>query len=99
MLLADDPSQGSLQRLLLMASEHDGFRLAEADMQARGAGHLLGSRQHGETDVAMQSLAQPQLLSEAREEAQRVLDNDPGLDRNPGLLERIRRRLAQTSIS
>jgi ATP-dependent DNA helicase RecG len=99
MLLADDPSAGSLQRLLLMAGEHDGFRLAEADMQTRGAGHLLGSRQHGETDVAMRSLAQPQLLSEAREEAQRVLDDDPGLDRNPGLLERIQKRLAQTSIS
>ncbi len=99
LLFADDPSPPSLRRLELMTMVHDGFRLAEADLEIRGRGELLGSRQHGQADQAMDWLRQPQLLSEARDEAQRVLDSDPELERHPGLRRRIEERLAQTSIS
>src|SRR5581483_1768802 len=50
LLFADDPSAQSLERLQLMTSVHDGFRLAEADLQRRGMGELLGRRQHGQAD-------------------------------------------------
>lgn len=99
LLFADDPAPPSVRRLELMTTVHDGFRLAEADLQMRGKGELLGSKQHGQADDAMEWLQRPQLLSEARDEAQRVLDEDPDLGAHPALLRRIVERLAQTSIS
>jgi hypothetical protein len=62
-------------------------------------GELMGPRQHGMSDVAMQALEQPELLSEVREEAQRVLESDPGFEQNPSLKSALIRRLEQTSIS
>jgi ATP-dependent DNA helicase RecG len=99
MLLADDPAPPALARLRLLESLHDGFRLAEEDMRLRGAGELMGARQHGLSDAAMSALSQPLLLSEVRQEAERVLDSDPGLEQNPALRAAIARRLEQTAIS
>ena len=99
LLLADDPSEGTLERLALMTRIRDGFQLAEEDMRIRGMGELMGPRQHGMSDVAMQALQQPELLSEVRQEAESVLGRDPGLDANPVLKAAVSRRLELTSIS
>jgi ATP-dependent DNA helicase RecG len=99
LLLADDPSDKSLGRLELVARIHDGFKLAEEDMRLRGYGELLGPRQHGMTDAAMDALLQPQLLDDVRHEAERVIGEDPSLDRHPALKRAVARRLELTSIS
>jgi ATP-dependent DNA helicase RecG len=99
LLFADDPSETALKRLRLMETVQDGFRLAEEDLRLRGAGELLGSKQHGMTDAAMRGLFEPNLLNEVREEAERVVEADPGLDRSPALKAAIDRRLELTSIS
>ncbi|HYM96600.1 MAG TPA: helicase-related protein, partial [Candidatus Sulfotelmatobacter sp.] len=99
LLLADDPSEGTLERLALLTRIRDGFQLAEEDMRIRGMGELMGPRQHGMSDVAMQALQQPELLSEVRQEAESVLGRDPGLDANPVLKAAVSRRLELTSIS
>jgi ATP-dependent DNA helicase RecG len=99
LLLSDDSSEQALERLHLLTRIHDGFRLAEEDMRIRGMGELMGPRQHGMSDVAMQALEQPELLSEVREEAQRVLAEDPGFAHHPGLKAAVANRLDQTSIS
>jgi hypothetical protein len=59
----------------------------------------MGPRQHGMSDVAMQALEQPELLSDVRDEAQAVLQADPGFEHHPVLKEAVARRLEQTSIS
>jgi hypothetical protein len=51
------------------------------------------------SDVAMQALREPELLSEVRQEAERVLESDPALERNAPLLAAVARRLELTSIS
>jgi ATP-dependent DNA helicase RecG len=99
LLLADEATQATRDRLRLVAGTTDGFRLAEYDMEMRGMGELLGARQHGMSDLAMQSLKQPELLSEVKQEAERVLAEDPKLERHPALARAVSRRLDQTSIS
>ncbi|HEV2034387.1 MAG TPA: ATP-dependent DNA helicase RecG [Candidatus Dormibacteraeota bacterium] len=99
LLLSDDPSEPILERLSLLTRIRDGFRLAEEDMRIRGMGELMGPRQHGMSDLAMQALEQPELLSEVRQEAERVLESDPGFEQHPTLKAAVIRRLDQTSIS
>jgi ATP-dependent DNA helicase RecG len=99
LLLADDPSEGTLARLNLMTQIRDGFKLAEEDMRIRGMGELMGPRQHGMSDAAMQALEQPELLSEVRQEAERILESDPGFENHLALQAAVKRRLELTSIS
>ena len=99
LLITDDASDHSLGRLDLLTRIRDGFKVAEEDMRIRGMGELMGPRQHGMSDVAMQALERPELLSEAREEAERMLAADPGFAKNPALKKVLARRLELTSIS
>jgi ATP-dependent DNA helicase RecG len=99
LLLADEASSATLERLRLVTDINDGFRLAEEDMRIRGMGELMGERQHGMTDLAMQTLRQPELLSEIRQEAESLLESDPDLSKHPPLARAVVRRLAQVSIS
>jgi ATP-dependent DNA helicase RecG len=95
LLLAEDPSVKSMERLRLLSEVNDGFRLAGEDMRLRGAGELMGPRQHGMSDLAMNALERPELLSEVRQEAERVLQS-PGAEL---LRQAARRRLELTAIS
>jgi ATP-dependent DNA helicase RecG len=99
LLLTDDPSEPALNRLNLMTRIRDGFKLAEEDMRIRGMGELMGARQHGMSDLAMQALQQPELLNEVRQEAESLLQSDPNFEENPLLKAAVARRLELTSIS
>jgi ATP-dependent DNA helicase RecG len=99
LLLADDPGEAALHRLNLVAHLHDGFRLANEDMELRGTGQMIGTRQHGISDQAMVGLKQPELISEIRQEAELLVQADPDLDGHPALRQAVDRRLEQTSIS
>jgi ATP-dependent DNA helicase RecG len=99
-VLVADGDGPTPRRLQLVAETHDGFRLAQADLELRGMGELMGQRQHGDLDdLGMRALQQPGLLDEAREEAELVLAADPNLEHHPALGRAVRRRLEQTVIS
>jgi ATP-dependent DNA helicase RecG len=68
------------ERLRVMEKEHDGFKIAEADLRLRGPGELLGARQSGLADFRFANLARDtRLLTEARREALAWLNKDPEL--------------------
>ena len=81
LLLADSPSQVARERLSAIEQIHDGFRLAEVDLELRGPGDLFGIRQSGFPNLRMARLSDQELLAKAREEASRLLQRDPDLSR------------------
>ncbi len=90
LLTGDKPTDIAKQRLKAMTKTSDGFELAALDLRLRGPGELLGTRQHGLPDVALQGLLDDRrLLESAREAAQTLLEESPELDKYPGLQRRL----------
>jgi len=79
LLLADEPSEEARQRLELMERTTDGFRLAEADLEMRGPGQFFGTRQSGVAGLKVAKLTDAKLIELTRAEAERMLEEDPGL--------------------
>jgi len=82
------------QRLDVLRETSDGFRIAEKDLELRGPGEFLGTRQSGMPDFAVAEIARDQvILQEAREEAFRLVEEDPDLRRpeNFPLREQLKR--------
>lgn len=75
-------SKEAQQRLDLMCSTEDGFEIAEQDMKMRGPGDLEGTQQSGlPINLSIASLAKDgALLSEARGDAEKLLEADPTLE-------------------
>lgn len=63
-------SEDGRRRLQVMEQTNDGFRIAEADLEIRGPGEFLGTRQSGLPDFRIASLLRDhRILEEARTEA------------------------------
>ena len=88
-LLPESKSDISMKRLKALAATDDGFKLAEADLEARGAGDLYGRKQWGVTDLGMEALKNVKLIRAAREEAQKLVALDPTLSKYPELAKRV----------
>ena len=88
-LVSDNRSPETLQRLRALCATHDGFRIAEEDLKLRGPGDFFGSRQHGLPVFRMGDLAQDlSLLRQAQEAAARTVA-DSGAALPPGLCEAV----------
>jgi ATP-dependent DNA helicase RecG len=70
------------ERLLAMAETNDGFVLAERDLQQRGPGEFLGTRQSGyASGLRMASLTDLALIEKARTHAQELFERDADLEK------------------
>ena len=67
------------KRIDIMCETNDGFEIAEADLKFRGPGNLEGTQQSGIAfDLKIADIARDgQIIQMAREEAQKIIDNDP----------------------
>lgn len=76
--LARDSDAG--QRLRVMEETTDGFRIAEEDLKIRGPGEFLGTRQSGLPELRTANIVRDiAILTAAREEAFRLIEEDPDL--------------------
>ena len=65
-----------------MCRTQDGFEIAEVDLELRGPGDLMGTKQSGVLDLKVADLVKDRvLLEDARAVARKILNDDPGLDR------------------
>jgi ATP-dependent DNA helicase RecG len=72
-------SETARARLALMRETQDGFRIAEEDLELRGGGELLGTRQSGEAAFRIANLEQMQrLLPTAHADARLLIERDEG---------------------
>jgi ATP-dependent DNA helicase RecG len=77
----DELTEAAARRLEALVDTTDGFELAEVDLDLRGEGQLLGSRQSGLSDLRFTKLrADRPLLERARAVAQELIDIEGPLD-------------------
>jgi len=81
LLVAESASAEAEERLRAVESTTDGFVLAQKDLELRGPGEFLGTRQSGLPDLKMASIADLRLLERVREAAGRLLETDPALQK------------------
>ncbi len=68
-LFTDSQTDQTLERLKALTTAKNGFELAEHDLQFRGSGQMLGNKQSGMSDLAMDALQNLKLVEAARNEA------------------------------
>jgi ATP-dependent DNA helicase RecG len=84
-------------RLEAMVRTTDGFELADEDLRLRGEGTLFDVRQSGLPDLKLARLADDlELVKRARAQAFAVIEDDPDLERRPGLLAELRSRFERS---
>jgi ATP-dependent DNA helicase RecG len=95
-------SEDTRKRIDIMCDTNDGFRIAEADLKLRGPGDLEGTQQSGMAfDLKIADIARDgQIVQLARNEAQKVIDDDPECqsDRYFMLWNRLR-QLRKTNVN
>ena len=80
LLIPDHEDAAENERLQAMVETNDGCVLAERDLQQRGPGEFLGTRQAGyATSLKMASLSDIQMIEKARSQAQALFARDPDL--------------------
>ncbi len=73
------------ERLNIMRDTEDGFIIAEKDLELRGGGDILGTKQSGATEFKLADLSvHADLLAAARDDAKLILRKDPKLETERG---------------
>jgi ATP-dependent DNA helicase RecG len=78
-LIPETPDDAENARLMAMTQTTDGFKLAELDLDQRGPGDFLGTRQAGFSELRMASLTDVRLIEKARRHAQELFEQDADL--------------------
>lgn len=90
LLLTDSRTEETLQRLNILVDSTNGFEIAERDLELRGPGEFLGTKQSGLPDLVLADLIQDRgILELAREAAFKLVDDPDFLTHYPELQEAI----------
>lgn len=89
-----------VKRLRTTETTHDGFKLAEVDLEMRGPGELLGTRQSGLPVFQLAQLPRDlKLLQNARRDAFALIDKDPALKEQSVLRDALKAKWASLELS
>ncbi len=97
-LLSSAMTETARVRLDTMAQTSDGFVIAQRDLELRGPGELMGTRQHGLPDLRIADILEDApILQVAHREANHLLADDPDLSqpRHAELRDLVRRRFVE----
>lgn len=91
LLLYQSPlSESGTKRLTVMRETNDGFRIAETDLEMRGAGDLIGTAQSGVPRFRIADMeSQAHLMQIAQTDARKLLNDDPNLTTERGQAARV----------
>ncbi|BBB48565.1 ATP-dependent DNA helicase RecG [Pelolinea submarina] len=79
LLIPENETALENERLAVMVKTNDGFKLAEFDLDQRGPGEFLGTRQSGYAGLRFSSITDTQLIEKCRKYAKAIFEEDPGL--------------------
>jgi ATP-dependent DNA helicase RecG len=80
LMLSNEIPERAIPRLKILAESHDGFDIAQKDLELRGHGEFTGMKQAGMGELDLFEMIREQdLLVEAKREAQRLIEADPEL--------------------
>ena len=88
-LFTDSNSPISLKRLKSMEKLDSGAELAQIDLKMRGSGEIFGLRQSGFINLKVADLADRKTVSEAQNEAKKILSDDSSLKNFPLLSQKL----------
>ena len=100
-LLFNGPlTENAKRRIKIMKETNDGFKIAEEDLDIRGAGEILGSKQSGVPNFKLSNLDKHKhLLEEARETAIKTIKDDPQLKSPLGKAQRVLLHLFRNDVA
>jgi ATP-dependent DNA helicase RecG len=87
------------KRLRLLEYEHNGFTLAEYDLELRGPGAIYGTMQHGELDLRVAKLTDTELIARARAAAKQFIAKDENLVKYAQLKARVDKLRTITNLN
>lgn len=99
LLLPQHASRETFLRLKLLTECHDGWRLAEADLETRGPGEMLGTSQSGFGELTLETLRNEEVRAAAGHAAEKLLKQDPSLEKEPYLRSCLEKRFADVQLS
>ena len=95
-LVSDSRTEATLERLGIMTESEDGFYIAEKDLELRGPGEFLGTRQSGLPDFVLADLIEDRaILEQAKEAAAYLTESAEGLAQYPDLFNLVYRKTEQ----
>jgi ATP-dependent DNA helicase RecG len=92
-------SKAPSRRLRALERSHDGFKLAELDLELRGPGAIYGRAQHGQLDLRVAKLSDVKLIASARNSAAEFIEKQESLVNYKQLHTNVRRLQAVTNLN
>lgn len=89
-LISDSKKGVAKERLAIMETTTDGFKLADQDLQIRGPGQFFGEAQHGLPDLKVADVFRDyNILIAARDAAEKYITNEKDLEHFANLRENL----------